>query len=164
MSRRPLHPAIRIDHTFAHTIATCLGAIFLGLGLIGFVEPGLLGTHLSTTHNLIHLVSGAAALYFGMFGSASGASLFCITFGLIYGALGVAGVLFGAPGESMAAGVPSMLEPRLLRVIPGKLELGTMDHVIHCTLGALFLVAGLSSHSQVMLATPRDRSKEIPPV
>lgn len=56
----------------AKTIATILGAGFVLIGLIGFLAPGFLHTHLSLTHNFIHLVSGAAALYFGLAGTLGG--------------------------------------------------------------------------------------------
>ena len=53
----------------AKTISTILGIVFLLVGLLGFAAPNLMGMHLSTTHNLIHLVSGALALYFGLKGT-----------------------------------------------------------------------------------------------
>src|SRR5919199_1380708 len=49
----------------AKTIAKILGVVFVLVGLCGFVAPNLLGAHLTTMHNIVHLVSGAAALYFG---------------------------------------------------------------------------------------------------
>ena len=115
----------------AKTIATVLGALFVLLGLIGFVAPNLLGAHLSTTHNIIHLVSGAVSLYFGLAGSISAARMFCFVFGAVYLLLGVVGFI-GGTGDD-----------RMLHVLPGALELGTPDHVIHILLGLIYLVAGL---------------------
>jgi hypothetical protein len=120
----------------AKTIATILGAVFILVGLAGFVMPGLLGAHLSTTHNLIHLVSGALALYFGLAGSLSGAKMFCLIFGAVYLLLGVAGFALGEGTE------------RMFLVIPGALELGTMDHIIHVVLGLAFLGGGLMTRSE----------------
>jgi len=34
-------------------------------------------------------------------------------------------------------------DARLFKVLPGMLELGTMDHNVHILLGAVFLIAGL---------------------
>jgi hypothetical protein len=43
------------------------GGLFLVLaGLVGLVSPGALGMAPSVAHNLVHLISGALALYLGM--------------------------------------------------------------------------------------------------
>jgi hypothetical protein len=114
----------------AKTVATILGIVFLLVGIVGFVAPNFLGAHLSTAHNLVHIVSGAAALYFGLAGSLSGARLFCIVFGLVYLLLGVVGFLLGTGPDRMFD-------------VAGILHLGTMDHIIHIALGLIFLIGGL---------------------
>ena len=119
----------------AKTIATILGAVFILVGLAGFVAPHLLGMHLSATHNIIHIVSGAASLYFGLAGSLSAARLFCLVFGAVYGLLGIAGFVFGSGAE------------RILALIPGAFEPGTMDHIVHVILGLAFLVGGLMTRA-----------------
>src|SRR4051812_50132029 len=79
----------------AKTIATILGIIFLVVGLLGFAMPGIMGMHLSVAHNVVHLVSGALALYFGTKGTYESARAFCIIFGLVYGLLGLIGFVAG---------------------------------------------------------------------
>jgi hypothetical protein len=79
----------------AKTVCKILGVVFILVGLIGFVSPGFLGTHLSLTHNLVHLISGAVALYFGFAATLSAARLFCIIFGVVYALLGICGFLLG---------------------------------------------------------------------
>ncbi|HYP02254.1 MAG TPA: DUF4383 domain-containing protein [Pyrinomonadaceae bacterium] len=125
----------------AKRICTILGIVFLLVGIVGFVAPGVGGFHLSTAHNLIHIVSGALALYFGLAGTLSAARLFCIVFGVVYGLLGIAGFLLGAPGTPSMPGMAA--DGRLFKVLPGMLELGTSDHTFHILLGIVFLVAGL---------------------
>ena len=114
----------------ANRVATILGVVFLLVGVLGFVQPHALGAHLSQAHNIIHLVSGAVSLWLGLKGSASAARNFCIAFGSIYLLLGLVGFVRGEGAE------------RLFVVIPGQLELGTVDHVIHVVFGALYLIAG----------------------
>jgi uncharacterized membrane protein HdeD (DUF308 family) len=123
----------------AKTISTILGIVFLLVGLLGFAAPNLMGMHLSTTHNLIHLVSGALALYFGLKGTWESARTFCLIFGIVYALLGIAGFLFGGPD-------------RMLNIIPNQLVLMTPDHLVHIILGALFIIGGLSR--PVMAQTP----------
>jgi hypothetical protein len=124
----------------AKTVATIIGVVFLLVGVMGFVAPGVAGFHLSTAHNLIHIVSGAASLYFGLAGTLRGARLFCIVFGAVYGLLGIAGFLLGAPGTPSMPGMAA--DDRLFKVLPGTLELGTSDHTFHVLLAIVYLAAG----------------------
>lgn len=117
----------------AKTICTILGIIFILVGIAGFVAPHFLGAHLSFAHNIIHLFSGAIALYLGLAGTLAGARTFSLVFGIVYLLLGVVGFVAGSGPE------------RLLSVIPDALVLGTMDHIIHVLLGALFLVGALGT-------------------
>lgn len=114
----------------ANRVATILGVVFLLVGILGFVAPSLLGAHLSLYHNIIHLVSGAVSLWLGLKGSPAAARNFCISFGSVYLLLGLVG-FFRGEGDG-----------RILAVIPGKLELGTMDHIIHVLLGVIYLIGG----------------------
>jgi len=126
----------------AKTICKLLGVVFLIVGVAGFVAPGMLGTHLSLAHNLIHVISGAIALYFGFAGSYSGARSFCLAFGAVYLLLGVVGFVMGTPGSSEMAGMTHP-DPRLWKLLPGTLELGQMDHIVHVLFGVVFLAGGL---------------------
>ena len=114
----------------AKTVCKVLGVILLLVGLLGFthlLDP--LGAHVGpayATHNLVHIVSGILALYFGFAGSLSGARGFCIVFGIVYLLLGVVGFAKGT------LDIPAL-----------KLMLGHVDHVIHVVLGIGFLAGGL---------------------
>lgn len=123
----------------AKTIAALIGAIFLLVGLAGFAMPGLLGAHLTPAHNVVHLVSGAVSLYLGLSGSLSAARMFGLAFGGVYLLLGVAGFLLGAPvthdGHTES----------LLQVIPGVLQFGTMDNIIHVVIGGLYLIGAIAT-------------------
>jgi len=127
----------------AKTICKIMGVVFILVGIVGFLAPGLLGMHLSLMHNLVHLVSGALALYFGFAGTLSGARLFCIVFGVVYGLLGVCGFLLGHGGAHTVAGVPAHgTDASLFAALPGSLELASMDHIVHILLGLIFLAGG----------------------
>lgn len=128
----------------AKTLSTLLGAVFILVGIVGFVSPGFMGTHLSLLHNCVHIVSGAIALYFGLAGSLSGARMFCLVFGAVYLLLGVVGWFAGGADQVMSAGMHGMSpDPKLLKIIPGQLELGQMDHIVHVLLGVVFLAGGV---------------------
>lgn len=114
----------------AKTVCKILGVVFLLVGVCGFAAPHLLGAHLTPAHNLVHIVSGAIALYFGFAGSLSGAKGFCLIFGIVYLGLGLFGMVMGDPANN-----------RMWHV--GPLDLGMADHGIHFILGAVFLAGGL---------------------
>ena len=110
----------------AKTIASLVGVVFILVGIVGFLQPHLLGAHLGTVHNVIHLVSGALSLYFGTKGTLGQARMFCIVFGLVYGLLGVVGFVVGELH------------------LPG-LMLGKSDHVIHVLISVLYLIGGFAT-------------------
>ncbi len=114
----------------AKTICKILGVIFLLVGIAGFAAPTLMGFHLSPAHNLVHLLSGAIALYLGFSGSLSAAKTFCLVLGVVYLGLGILGMVFGDPTMD-----------RMWHV--GPLDLGMRDHGLHILLGAIFLAGGL---------------------
>ena len=119
----------------AKTIATILGIGFLLVGIVGFISPGLLGMHLNTTHNLVHIITGAVSLYFGLAGTLSAARTFDIAFGAVYALLGVAGFVAGSGDD------------RMLNL--GPLMLGTPDHAVHVLLGVIYLIGGLLTKADV---------------
>lgn len=113
----------------AKTICKILGVVFLLVGVVGFANQGLLGAHLTPPHNVVHILSGVVALYFGFAGSLSGAKIFCLVFGVVYLALGVLGLALGTPPDRMW--------------MVGPLHFGQADHGIHVLLGIVFLAGGL---------------------
>lgn len=113
----------------AKTVCKILGVVFLLLGVIGFVAPTLIGAHFTPAHNVVHLVSGALALYFGFAGTLSAAKGFALVFGVVYLGLGILGMALGRGGD------------RMWEV--GPLMLGQADHGLHILLGVIFLAGGL---------------------
>ena len=113
----------------AKTVCKILGVVFVLVGLCGFVAPEMLGAHLSTAHNVVHILSGLIALYLGFAGTLSAAKTFALVFGVVYLALGILGLALGVGEERMW-----MLGP---------LHIGRVDHGIHVLLGIVFLAGGL---------------------
>ena len=113
----------------AKTVCKILGVVFLLVGVLGFAKPDLLGAHLTPAHNVVHLVSGVIALYFGFAGTLSAAKAFSLVFGVVYLALGILGMAIGTGAD------------RTWMV--GPLHFGQADHGIHILLGVIFLAGGL---------------------
>jgi len=113
----------------AKTVCKIMGVVFLLVGIAGFANQGLLGAHLTPPHNVVHIVTGVIALYFGFAGSLSAAKAFSLVFGVVYLGLGICGLAFGNGAEHMW--------------VVGPLHLGQVDHGIHILLGVIFLGGGL---------------------
>jgi Domain of unknown function (DUF4383) len=118
----------------AKTVCKLLGVVLLLVGIAGFTHLlDSLGAHLTPAYNVVHIVSGAIALYFGFVGSRGAARGFCLLFGLVYLLLGVCGWFLGTGPEHMF-NIPNASSPLLM--------LGKMDHIIHVLLGVVFLAGG----------------------
>ena len=113
----------------AKTVCKILGVVFLLVGVVGFAAPRLLSAHLFPAHNVVHIVTGIAALYFGFAGTLAAAKIFSLVFGVVYLALGILGMALGTGDDKMW--------------IVGPLEFGQADHGLHILLGAVFLAGGL---------------------
>jgi hypothetical protein len=113
----------------AKTVCKILGVVLLLVGVIGFAKSDLLGAHLTSPHNVVHLLSGILALYFGFAGTLSAAKIFSMVFGVVYLALGILGMALGTAPDRMW--------------MVGPLEFGQADHGIHILLGVIFLAGGL---------------------
>jgi hypothetical protein len=117
----------------AKAICKILGLVFLIVGLMGFIFPNLLGMHLSSIHNIIHLISAALALYFGFAASPSAARAFSLIFGAVYLLLGALGFIAPEP----------VIELLQAHHAPGGLRSLSADNIVHLLLGAIFIIAGL---------------------
>jgi len=131
------------ENVMARNVCKCLGLFFLAVGLLGFLTPGLMGMHLSVAHNVIHLLTGAIAVFLGFRGTYCAAKNFCFAFGTVYGLLGLAGLL-APPGVPQMHGMAP--DQHLLSIVPGHLEFGTADSVVHVLIAALFLYGGFSKY------------------
>lgn len=114
----------------AKTVCKIMGVVFLLVGVAGFAAPTLLGAHLNPAHNLVHILSGVVALYFGFAGSLSAAKAFCLVLGVVYLGLGVLGMVLGNAAMD-----------RMWHV--GPLDLARPDHLIHIVFGIVFLAGGI---------------------
>ena len=116
-----------------HRLCKVAGFALIAVGLSGFAMPHLLGMHLTTIHNVVHLLTGALALYFG-FANPGGARGFALGFGSVYLLLGVIG----------------FVAPQLFASIIGhggdaEARAFLADNVVHIVIGATFLAVALAS-------------------
>jgi hypothetical protein len=113
-----------------------MGAAFIFMGLAGMIAPSFMGMHLSLAHNLIHIASGALALWVAFADDSRKAYTFSASIGIIYALMGLAGFVMGAPGYPSVGNLDA--DNYLLRVVPNVLEWTSMDHTIHLLIAAVF--------------------------
>ena len=117
------------------TMAKVFGFVFLAIGILGFV-PGittdghLLGIfHVNAIHNIIHLASGAVALWAG-YTSASASRTYFQVFGVVYALVTVLGFMTG-DGEILGLVANNMADNLLHVLIAGSalvLGFGNFDN------------------------------------
>lgn len=104
-------------------VAQVFGAVFLIVGLLGFVNNPVLGLFsVNTLHNLVHVVSGAALLGAAYYKNGSMVRNALITFGVVY-------LLVTLVGFFNLAG------------LNGLLAINGMDNWLHLVLGVALVGA-----------------------
>lgn len=112
----------------ARAVCIIMGLAFIAIAVWGFIAKDAVWIfHVNTAHNIVHLASGILALLCGMAG-AGPAKAFCIIFGLVYGAVAVAGFMN-------------------VEYVNNLLHLNDPDDWLHTGIAAVFLLAGLFSKS-----------------
>lgn len=107
-----------------------LGIVFLATGLLGFFNNPVLGLFaVDALHNIVHLVSGAVAIFMAMSGE-SGARQFAKVFGVIYAVVAVLGLI--VPGDTFF----------------GLMADNLADNLLHLVLAAAFLVMGYAGEQR----------------
>jgi hypothetical protein len=133
----------------AKIIATTFGAVLVLFGLGAFASPAFLDTHGSPLGNLINLLVGAMVLYVAQKAGPSLGFWGCLGAGGFYLLWGLAGLAFGQPGESTLKATPPDL--RLWVVVPGFLESGRSDHLLHLCFGLAFSIAAVAGLAETPL-------------
>jgi hypothetical protein len=122
------------------TITNVLGAVLCLTAIIGFFNNDFMRMCLSPMHDVLLLVLGAVALYFGIRGTEFQARYTCRALGILFALLGIA-TLFAGQGTATAGNV-EIMSKHVLKLIPGSLEYTMADGVRDLIVGIVGLVAG----------------------
>ena len=122
----------------AKQLSIIFGAVFLAVGLLGFVDNPVVGPNgyfaTNEAHNIAHLLIGAIMVIAG-FVSGRAAYLSLIIFGAVYLLLAIMGFAqMGTGGTGLLLGV---------------VHINGADNWLHMTLGIVLLAAGLTSRRTV---------------
>lgn len=146
--RRLLELPAPFKYSAANQACWYLGISLLAIGLVGFVVPGLFYAHLNRMHNFLFVLTGVAAFLLGLSKPDYVAKKVCYWLGGFYTFMGVAGFAFGVRELSLTrptvSGVPAETA-FLWKLIPGRFELGTVDHSFHLVVGLIFLTCAYAT-------------------
>lgn len=110
----------------AKTAAIVLGAIFIIVGILGFIPNPLVSPTglfaVNAAHNVVHLASGAVLLAGAL--SAFGARTALLVIGVVYAAVALLGLALGGP------------------MLLGVIQMNAADHALHVVLAVVILAAG----------------------
>ncbi len=127
---------------YSQTLSISLGSFLMVLGLSGILNPEFMGLHLSAMHSLVLTSTGILSIWVGTTGDKMRLYYTSIGFCLFFGLHTLVGFLMGEPGTpTVGYDAPDEL---LVRIAPGFLELGTVDHVLHFLLAVFYFTGALS--------------------
>ena len=127
----------------AKRFSTIFGAMFVLVGLLGFIPNPLMGDGgffaTNTAHDLTHLLIGAVMLFAGTQGERA-AYLSLMVFGAVYALLALMGyATAGAEGHTMLLGM---------------VHINGNDNWLHVLLAVLLIATGLASRRHVGVHHP----------
>lgn len=122
------------------TITNVIGALLCLTAIVGFFNHSFMNADLSPMHDVMLLILGAVALYFGIRGTEFQARYTCRALGVLFTLLGII-TLFSGAGTATAGGV-DIAAKHVLKLIPGHLEYTSADGVRDLIVGIVGLIAG----------------------
>lgn len=127
---------------YVQTVSIAVGCFMILIGLSGILNSEFMGMHLSAMHTMVLIATGALAVWAAHQSKKKKAYRVSLGLGVFYAIHALAGFILGEPGTPRVGyDAPDDL---LLRIAPGFLELGTVDHVVHAFL-AIFFISGAVS-------------------
>ncbi len=144
LTRRPAQYEQNISHrkNYSQTLCIIVGSFLTVLGLSGILTPEFMGLHLSPMHSLVLVASGIMSIWSGNSNDMTRTYYTSIGLCIFFALHTFVGFLMGEPGvPSVGYDAPDEL---LVRIAPGFLELGTVDHVLHFLLAVFYFTGALS--------------------
>lgn len=152
LTRRPGQYERNVSHrkNYSQTLCIVVGSFLIVLGLSGILTPEFMGLHLSPMNSLVLFASGIMSIWSGNSNVIMSTYYTSIGLCIFFALHAFVGFLMGEPGvPSVGYDAPDEL---LVRIAPGFLELGTVDHVLHFLLAVFYFTGALSvsKHSKGM--------------
>lgn len=128
--------------SYTQTVTIAMGCLLMLIGLSGILNPEFMGMHLSAMHTLVLVASGCLSIWGATQADVHKAYLVDLGLGIFFGLNAFAGFLLGSAGlPGVGYDAPDAL---LLRIAPGFIELGLVDHCVHAFLTVFYLSGAFS--------------------
>lgn len=128
--------------TLARTYALIVGWLMTIVGIVGFFSGGmLLVFEVNTVHNIIHLLTGLVALFFGYYVAGTYSRSFDQWLGIVYAVVAVLGFAVAGLGSATILGI---------------LPVNLADNILHSAIALSALSAGfLTIREELSTHEPR---------
>jgi uncharacterized membrane protein HdeD (DUF308 family) len=127
---------------YTQMVGIALGAVMIVIGLAGILNPEFMGMHLSIMHSIVLSGTGALSMWSATHRNRRNSYYVALGLGIFYAIHAISGFVLGEPGNP-GVGYAAR-DQTLLKVMPGFLELGTVDHTVHLFLTLFFMTAAYS--------------------
>lgn len=134
------HTLARKNYT--QTVSIAVGSFMIIIGLAGILNEEFMGLHLSAMHSLVLCASGSSAIWAATLEKTRKTYYVDLGLGIFFALNAIAGFMLGSPG------VPGVgyegADSLLLRIAPGFIELGLLDHLLHTFFSIFFFTGAFS--------------------
>lgn len=128
--------------TYSQSSLITLGCLLIVIGMAGLLNPEFMGLHLSAMHSLVLSASGCLSIWGAKQENSKLSYKISIVLGAFFAINAVAGFFLGKPGVPQVG--YDARDELLIRVAPGFIELGMLDHIFHTILAVFFLISAYS--------------------
>lgn len=127
---------------YTQTVSIAMGCLLMVIGLAGILNPEFMGLHLSAMHTLVLVASGCLSIWGATHHDARKAYYVDLVLGIFFALNAIAGFALGSLGTpGVGYDAPDAL---LLRIAPGFIELGLVDHCVHAFLSLFYFTGAFS--------------------
>lgn len=128
--------------SYTQTVTIAMGCLLMIIGLSGILNPEFMGMHLSAMHSLVLVASGCLSIWGATDRNSRNAYYVDLGLGIFFALNAIAGFILGSAGvPGVGYDAPDAL---LLRIAPGFVELGLVDHCVHTFLSLFFFTGAFS--------------------
>ena len=133
--------------SYIQTVNMAMGCLMNLIGLAGLLYSEFMGMHLSPIHCLVLCSTGCLAIWMSTHSNYKQLFWLSMILGGFYAINAGVGFFLGSLGDpGVGYRAPDAL---LIKIAPGFIELGLVDHCVHAFLSLFFFTGALSSKKRV---------------
>jgi hypothetical protein len=127
---------------YTQTVSIAVGCFLMLIGLSGILNPAFMGLHLPPMHSAVLVGGGCLSIWSGIVDDSHKAYLSNLGLGIFFALNAIAGWILGEPGQPQVG--HDARDQLLVKIAPGFIELGLVDHILHTVLAIVFVSGAIS--------------------